>query len=325
MPKSLAVVCPCLPAIEPSASSPSRASTARRFQRTADVRLLSTLAASLSVALDNARLFDETKRLLAETEQRNAELAVINEIGEALAKQLDFQGIIDAVGERIRAIFDVTYGRDLALRPCHEARSPMPYSIDQGAADASGAAAALGGLAKVVIERRGPLRLASNAEAEPFTPHVLAPTMPSRGWACPSWPALACSAPSRSNGCPRDAFSESDERLLATIASNLGVALENARLFDETKRLLAETNERAAELAIINSVQQGLAAKLDMQSMYDLVGDKIAEIFDADGRCRSLAFDVERDETMRHFRIERGVRRRRTPIDLRYQRLRPHT
>ena len=59
------------------------------------------------------------------------------------------------------------------------------------------------------------------------------------------------------------------------------MALENARLFDETQRLLTETNERAAELAIINSVQQGLAAKLDMQSMYDLVGDKIQEIFDA--------------------------------------------
>ena len=59
------------------------------------------------------------------------------------------------------------------------------------------------------------------------------------------------------------------------------MALENARLFDETQRLLTETNERAAELAIINSVQQGLAAKLDMQAMYDLVGDKIQEIFDA--------------------------------------------
>ena len=41
------------------------------------------------------------------------------------------------------------------------------------------------------------------------------------------------------------------------LASSMGVALENARLFDETKRLLAETDERAAELAIINSVQAG--------------------------------------------------------------------
>ena len=62
----------------------------------ADERLLATIAASMGVALENARLFDETKRLLAETEQRDAELAVINEIGAALAKQLDFDAIIDA-------------------------------------------------------------------------------------------------------------------------------------------------------------------------------------------------------------------------------------
>ena len=71
-----------------------------------------------------------------------------------------------------------------------------------------------------------------------------------------------------------NAFTDSDVRLLTTLASSLSVALENARLFDETKRLLAETDERAAELAVINSVQQGLAASLDMQSMYDLVGEQ---------------------------------------------------
>ena len=66
-----------------------------------------------------------------------------------------------------------------------------------------------------------------------------------------------------------------------TLAASLSVALENARLFDETKRLLTETDERAAELAIINGVQRGLAERLDMQAMYELVGDKIQEIFDA--------------------------------------------
>ena len=59
----------------------------------------------------------------------------------------------------------------------------------------------------------------------------------------------------------------------------MSVALENARLFDETQRLLKETEQRAAELAIINSVQQALAAELNMQGIYDAVGDKIREIF----------------------------------------------
>src|SRR5205814_10347800 len=82
-----------------------------------------------------------------------------------------------------------------------------------------------------------------------------------------------------------NAFSESDLRLLTTLAGSLSVALENARLFDQTKRLLTETDERAAELAVVNSVQRGLAERLDMQAMYDLVGDKIVDIFDAQVFC----------------------------------------
>ena len=45
------------------------------------------------------------------------------------------------------------------------------------------------------------------------------------------------------------AYGDADARLLSTLASSMGVALENARLFDETSRLLDETNERAAELS----------------------------------------------------------------------------
>ncbi len=72
----------------------------------------------MGVALENARLFDETKRLLTETEQRNAELAVINEIGEALSRQLDFQGIIDAVGDRVRC--------DLQRQDCRDFTATTP-------------------------------------------------------------------------------------------------------------------------------------------------------------------------------------------------------
>ena len=103
-----------------------------------------------------------------------------------------------------------------------------------------------------------------------------------------------------------DAFTEADERLLSTLAASMGVALENARLFDETKRLLTETNERAAELAIINSVQQGLAEKLDMQSMYDLVGDKIQEIFDA--QSSTSLYDHEREIAHYPYAVEKGER-----------------
>ena len=57
---------------------------------------------------------------------------------------------------------------------------------------------------------------------------------------------------------------------------------ENARLFDETQRLLKETEQRNAELAVINSIQQGMAASLDFQAIVDLVGDKLREVLKTD-------------------------------------------
>ena len=95
----------------------------------------------------------------------------------------------------------------------------------------------------------------------------------------------------------------------------MGVALENARLFDETKRLLTETDQRAAELAIINGSSRVSPQKLDMQAMYDLVGDKIQEIFDAQ------VVDIgvyDKAPALIHFpyTIERGVRFPDEPMKL---------
>ena len=70
----------------------------------------------------------------------------------------------------------------------------------------------------------------------------------------------------------QNAFNENDLRLLQTLSSNMGVAIENARLFEAEQ-------QRVAELQIINSIQQGLAAELDFQAILDLVGDKMREIF----------------------------------------------
>jgi GAF domain-containing protein len=49
-----------------------------------------------------------------------------------------------------------------------------------------------------------------------------------------------------------NAYGESELRLLTTIAASLGAALENAYLFNETQRLLAETQQRAQRMELIN-------------------------------------------------------------------------
>jgi len=65
------------------------------------------------------------------------------------------------------------------------------------------------------------------------------------------------------------------QRILQTLAGTMSVALENARLFDETQK-------RAAEMATVNAVSQQLAGKLDLDALITLVGDEIRRVFDSD-------------------------------------------
>lgn len=64
-------------------------------------------------------------------------------------------------------------------------------------------------------------------------------------------------------------------------------------------------NQRSAELALINSVQEGLSAKLDMQDIYDLVGDKLRDTFNAQVVMISQ-YDADTHKIQHHYAYERG-------------------
>ena len=222
------------------------------------MRLLTTLAGSLSVALENARLFEETR-------QRNAELALINDVQRGLAENLEMQAMYDLVGDRLREIFDAQVVNITVLDQTNGLVS-FPYIIEKGERLAADPMAPIG-FRKHVLETREPLLFDVITEellAEYGQPEVLVGERPkSSVWVPLVVSGRATGVISLQNLERERAFSEADLRLLTTLAGSLSVALENARLFEETR-------QRNAELALINDVQRGLAENLDMQAMYDL-------------------------------------------------------
>src|SRR5687768_14798731 len=248
-----------------------------------DIRLLETLANSMSVALENARLFDETNRLLKETEQRTAELAVINSVQEGLAKELDIQGIYNLVGDRLCDLFPDT--QTLVIRTFdHDAGlEHFQYAIEKGTRLEVGPRPFMWANQQL-IQTKKPVDIKENYLE---TAHKYGSTGVTKGQP----PKSAVFVPmmvgdvvkgsiSLQNVDRENAFSESDLRLLTTLTNSMSVALENARLFDETSRLLKETEQRTAELAVINSVQERLARELDINGIYELVGDRLCALFD---------------------------------------------
>ncbi len=271
-----------------------------------DVRLLETLASSMSVALENARLFDETQRLLSETEQRNAELAVINSIQQGLVAQLDLTAIIDLVGDKLREVFD-TGNVSIAWFDEQTWVVTPVYSYEHGqrlTGVPPGEISRSERNLRVVQERVAVAMKAIPAGAAPY-PGTSMPKSDVRAPVVAAGRVIALV--SLDNFERENAFSDDDVRLLTTVCTAMGMALQSARLFDETQRLLKETEQRAAELAIINSVQEGLASKLEMQAIYDLVGNKIREIFDADVAAISL-YDADAHLARSVFLLDHGER-----------------
>ncbi len=253
----------------------------KNFYTENDLRLLQTLAASLSVALENARLFDETKRLLKETEQRSSELAILNSVGEAMAKTLDVKTVTRIVGDKVRDIFDAEVVSILLLDPQTNLIHTQ-YEYDQGEGgyvDYLQPFPLGEGLTSKVIAARQPLLLGTLEEQAEHGAR-LAPELIEKGTGVitQSWLGVPIIVGDRVLGVvglgdyQPHAFTENHVRLLQTLSSNMGVTIANARLFQSEQ-------QRAAELAIINSVQAALAAELNIQGIYDAVGDKIREIF----------------------------------------------
>jgi signal transduction histidine kinase/CheY-like chemotaxis protein len=272
------------------------------------VSLLTTLANSMSVALESARLFDETNRLLKETGQRNAELAVITSVQESLVAQMDIQGIYDLVGEKMREIFNaqvidiVTYDRKTNIIEDRYAFEKGDRTL-LGPREPHGFRKHVINSAQLLVINKDMDTLRSQYDNTVIVGHaakslVLVPMMAG---------GEVTGVISLQNLDQEHAFSDSDINLLTTLVNSMSVALKSARLFDETTRLLKETEQRTGELAVINSVQEGLVREMDVQAIYDLVGNRICELFDTHTVIiRTLEVDSGMEQW--RFAIERGER-----------------
>ncbi len=243
----------------------------------ADVRLLETIAASTAAALENARLFDETQRLLKETEARNAELAVINSVQQGIAGSLDFQGIVDLIGDKLRIELRQS---DISIRWLDHATG-MQHSLygyehgrrlPQWSAPLSRASAGT----RRIIETRQPNLFGSVAEQRAGGVGAIAGTDQAK-----SMVYVPIVGGDRVIGIlgmedheREHAYGQADVRLLQTVASSMGTALENARLFDETQR-------RAREAAALAEVGRDLSSSLELTRVMDGIARHAKELLQA--------------------------------------------
>ncbi|MEO6906026.1 MAG: response regulator, partial [Ginsengibacter sp.] len=210
-----------------------------------NLRLLTTLTNSMSVALENARLFNETTHLLADAKQRASELSTVNNISKALASQLNPSELIQFVGDQLRDLFNanIVY---LALLNKKTKIIEFPYQFGDNMAPMKFGE----GLTSKIISTGESLLINKDValKTQEFNvEHIGIPASSYLGVPVPVGDEIIGVLSIQSTE-QQNRFNENDQRLLTTIASSVGVALRNAQLFEDVEQAKMEA-ENASKIA----------------------------------------------------------------------------
>ncbi len=222
--------------------------------------LLENLAAYTTIALDNAgayRLINEREH---EIRDRAAELATINRITQGLSTQLDMDRLIQLVGDQVRDVFHAPIAYvsllDRASMMLH-----FPYAFGEDAESQPFGE----GLTSQIIRSGQPLLINEDLEGN-RTRMGVRPL----GRSAASYLGVPIPAGGEMIGVisvqttdQEGRFTEADQRLLATIASAVGVAIYNAKLFEDARQARAAAEDAdAAKSSFLSTVSHELRTPL---------------------------------------------------------------
>ncbi|UCH35731.1 MAG: GAF domain-containing protein, partial [Armatimonadota bacterium] len=225
-----------------------------------NVDLAQELAAQAALAFENAQL-------LAQTGQRAHELTDLNHIGQELASQLTSPQLLSlaasGAARLLRAQSALVWLRvpgtrrfELAATHGEEFEGATAFELGKKGALAD---AVKGGVAVMSPDARRELSWA-------------------RGWAM----SVPLRVGARMSGVlvvhrKQAPFDDNDVRVTEALAGQIVAALQNARLYEESRFLSQRLN------AAIAALGEALAAALDMQELLQVVAEKAAELADAAG------------------------------------------
>jgi diguanylate cyclase (GGDEF)-like protein len=233
----------------------------RRMFGSSNLRLLIGLALQIALTLENYIVMHEAQR-------RTKEYELLTEIGQAISSHLNQDEVLRTVHEELGQIFDTS---NFYIAFQEEDAILFELEIEGGFIFPRRSRKASNGLTEYIIRTGEPLLIESDLELTRSRLGLdFVPPNPARSF---------CGVPIFLGGKPagvmaalsterESQFQARDLEVMQTAAGQLGVAIENARLFTEEQR-------RARHLAFLNTISKMAISSEDAEQM---MADIVREI-----------------------------------------------
>ncbi len=237
----------------------------------AHVTTLQTVANQATIAIQNARLFEETRR-------RAEEMAALHEAAVETTGHLGLGRILHSMIEHATALSHAQGGILYRVDAEQQILTVISHNLDQ---DWTGVTLRFGeGLAGRIAQRRQPMIIndyrhwegrAGRFADESFTAVIGVPLL----WQDELIGVLSVLADPRGGGTQRT-FSDDDLRLLTLFASQASVALQNASLYEQIMR-------RMEEMSTLREIAVDIVSELDPDRLLETIVQRAAQLLRAKG------------------------------------------
>lgn len=217
------------------------------FYTPEQIQAVTTFASQAAVALENARLFEESVRRTAELDQRARRLSLLNELSSELGGSLDVDHIIRLVSLRLLTALSVDRVSVMLLG---EQTGQYYWAFEEPAFEKSSESLSAFPLLERLRESKGvyncadvqtdiELAILREQYLEPRNVQSLLIVPLLSGLDLFGWVWLQTTTPYR--------YSHQEIELARTICNQAAIAIQNARLFAETRLLSEELEKRVEE------------------------------------------------------------------------------
>ncbi|MGH2523471.1 MAG: GAF domain-containing protein, partial [Anaerolineales bacterium] len=233
------------------------------------------------------------------TQQRVAELATINNLSQAVSSQLELRALVELVVETVSRTFN-SPNAYVALYDGQTNMLQIPYMLEQGKPISVPAFPLGEGVSSVIVKSRQALFV--NRDTERYLVGLGAKLTGAPAQSFIGVPMVAgedvIGVISVQDVEQEGRFTESDVRLLSTIAASVGVAIQNVRLFEESQR-------RAGQLAALNDLGRAISGELGQEAILRLLAEHIQRLMIVDTFWVAL-YRLETDTFFFPLRYEAG-------------------